>query len=292
MAIFKKRSQTSLELITTHLRPIFDELESERKKVVNLFHFTIFFWIIVVAVTFFALTKRLIIIDPALYRQLDHRMLFIPVAIVAISFLPYYARRKSYRRHFKTDVVSKVVRLFGESFSYQPDGALLESYFIQSQLINENFNRYKGEDYIAGKIDNIPLEFCELDIRNVTGSGKNRHEHIVFRGIFFCAQLAKNFKGRTFILPDKAEQSLGKFFGNFIQEHLMGKVAGRGELVKLENPIFEKLFVVYGDDQVEARYHLTPKVMENIVYFYNKYHFQMAISFKGNRLYTAIFLMI
>ena len=34
------------------------------------------------------------------------------------------------------------------------------------------------------------------------------------------------------------------------------------QLIKLEDPEFEKLFAVYGDDQIEARYILTPALMQ------------------------------
>ncbi len=41
-----------------------------------------------------------------------------------------------------------------------------------------------------------------------------------------------------------------------------------GELIKLENPEFEKIFSVYGSSQQEARYVLTPTMMEAIVNVY------------------------
>ena len=40
-----------------------------------------------------------------------------------------------------------------------------------------------------------------------------------------------------------------------------------GDLVKLEDPEFEKLFVVYSTDQIEARYILSPALMRRLVEF-------------------------
>ena len=70
------------------------------------------------------------------------------------------------------------------------------------------------------------------------------------------ADFNKNFNGHTVVLPDTAEKILGKF-GQSLQS-----MSSRGELVKLEDPEFEKEFCVYGDDQVEARYILSPALMK------------------------------
>ncbi len=58
------------------------------------------------------------------------------------------------------------------------------------------------------------------------------------------------------MLPDFAEKLLGKFGQKFQKSFTHGK------LVKLENPEFEKEFVVYSSGQQEARYILTPVMME------------------------------
>ena len=66
-------------------------------------------------------------------------------------------------------------------------------------------------------------------------------------------------------MPDVAQKMFG-FLGQTMQKwNLL-----RGELVKLEDPEFEKEFVVYGDDQVEARYILTTSMMERLLAFRRK----------------------
>ena len=56
----------------------------------------------------------------------------------------------------------------------------------------------------------------------------------------------------------------------------------------MENPEFEKLFVVYGTDQTEARYILTPTVMEAIISLKKTLHKKIHLSFIDNRVYFAI----
>ena len=85
------------------------------------------------------------------------------------------------------------------------------------------------------------------------------------------------------MLPDTAEKIFGKF-----GQSLQSVSFGRGELIRLEDPRFEKEFCVYGEDQVEARYILTPSLMERIMAFKNKWNKDVHLSFLDSRVYIAI----
>jgi len=59
-------------------------------------------------------------------------------------------------------------------------------------------------------------------------------------------------------------------------------------LVKLENPEFESFFQVYSTDQIEARYILTPKIMESLVKIKKQFKNDIYFSFSGTRIYMAL----
>ncbi|MGR9088622.1 MAG: DUF3137 domain-containing protein, partial [Gammaproteobacteria bacterium] len=104
----------------------------------------------------------------------------------------------------------------------------------------------------------------------------------IFKGIFFIADFNKHFHGRTYVVPDAG----GRFFG-------IGKLFekwsfDRGELVELENPEFEQLFTVYGTDQVEARYILSPSLMDRLVNFRRRANTRMHLSFVHSKLFLAL----
>ena len=61
-----------------------------------------------------------------------------------------------------------------------------------------------------------------------------------------------------------------------------------GELVKLEDPEFEKMFVVYGTNQIEARYILTPALMRKIIDFARKVDKKLCISFVDSKINIAV----
>jgi hypothetical protein len=56
----------------------------------------------------------------------------------------------------------------------------------------------------------------------------------------------------------------------------------------MEDPEFEKLFVVYGEDQVEARYILSTSLMRRIVEFRTRTQKEMRLSFSASKLHVAI----
>ena len=133
------------------------------------------------------------------------------------------------------------------------------------------------------------VEFSEVVARHKTtsGTGSKRQTHYttIFKGIFFVADFNKHFKTHTIVLPDTAEKLFGKF-GQSLQS--MNKT--RGELIKLEDPEFEKEFCVYGDDQVEARYILTPALVRSILEFKKKWNTKIYLSFVDSKVYIAISL--
>ena len=61
-----------------------------------------------------------------------------------------------------------------------------------------------------------------------------------------------------------------------------------GSSVKLENPEFEKLFSVYSHDQIEARYILTPKMMENLTALRMKKNTDMRLVFEDDHVAITI----
>jgi len=121
--------------------------------------------------------------------------------------------------------------------------------------------------------------------KTTTGTGSNRKEHYttIFKGVFFVADFNKHFKTHTLVLPDTAEKLLGK-----IGQSLQAMSGSRGELIKLEDPEFEKEFCVYGDDQIEARYILSPALMQRIVEFKRKWNTKVYLSFRDSKVYIAI----
>jgi len=102
----------------------------------------------------------------------------------------------------------------------------------------------------------------------------------VFKGIFFVAEFNKELSESTFVVPEKE-------YANLLRKEKT-EVEHFGQLVKLENPEFEKIFSVYGSSQQEARYVLTPTMMEAMVNVYKTCNLKMMFSFTGSKVYCGI----
>lgn len=210
-----------------------------------------------------------------------------PLAIIGIVILVRtFKNKKIYRNRFKDEVVREIVKAIDPTWEYNHDQCITSSEYRSSDLFRQSVDRYRGDDLISGKIDKTDFRCSELhtEYKTVTTDkdGKRKETwHTIFKGLFFHADFNKEIKGKTYIEPDNAERLFGKF-GQSLQ------MSSKGKLVKLENLEFEKIFAVFGTDQTEARYILTPTIMEALVNIYKKYKRKMHLSFIGSRVYVAI----
>jgi hypothetical protein len=120
------------------------------------------------------------------------------------------------------------------------------------------WDRSKYEDELTGKRGDAPFQFYEAHLeekRTTTDSkGRTRTTWVtIFKGQCLVVKFHKQFNGVT-----KVYRDAGAF--NFLK-----KFGVREPRVKLEDPVFEKQFEVYGSDQIEARFILTPDFMERLL---------------------------
>lgn len=104
-----------------------------------------------------------------------------------------------------------------------------------------------------------------------------------FLGMFVVMDFNKDLKGTTVILPDKIEGKIG-----YLAKIVQSLNFGRDELVNLEDPEFEKEFVVYSTDQIEARYILSTSFMERVTALKRKINRSIMLSFHKDKIYVAV----
>lgn len=213
-----------------------------------------------------------------------------PVPVIITAFAGLVAVgivSKSYRKEYKEKIITRIAGFADEGLEYNPDGFIPMDKFVRSRIFNLSCDKYSGEDHFRGRIGKTEIEFSEVTAkhRNSSGTGKNRSEDYttIFRGLFIIADFNKHFRTHTVVLPDTAEKLFGKF-----GQSLQAAAFGRGQLIRLEDPRFEKEFCVYGDDQVEARYILTPALMERILAYRQKWNTRLYLSFLDSRVYIGI----
>ena len=213
--------------------------------------------------------------------------------IVTIITLIYYIRtivtnKKKFVVRYKNEIISSIVQFIDESLIYNEEDYIQEKEFIASRLFYPIPDRYGGDDFVSGTIDKTHIAFSEIHAKYKTvttdNDGKTTEKWVpIFDGIFFKADFNKDFNGAYFVLPDMAEKMFGRT-GKIFQS----SKNRYGELVRLEDPEFEKQFVVYGSDQVEARYILSTALIRRLLNFQQRTGKKIYISFVKSSIYIAI----
>ena len=205
-----------------------------------------------------------------------------PLILAGVGiFFFYQYHAKHFRNSYKTQIIASLAQAQGLQYSHQ--ACISRSDYDRSKIFSKQPDRYWGDDLLTGTVDKTGIRFSELHTQYRSG-GKNKSYHTIFRGIFFIADFNKHFVGETFVLPDVSENVFGSGLGGFFQKLNMV----RPQLVKLEDVEFEKAFAIYGTDQVEARYILSPALMQRILNLKQKFNANVALSFIGSHVYIAI----
>jgi hypothetical protein len=205
----------------------------------------------------------------------------VPAAILSSLICNWIV--KGYRSQFKGDIIQKLVTFLHPELVYSAHEGITRETFTRSELFKHRIDRYRSEDQVHGTLGATRVGFSEVHAEYKTRSNKQNHWHTLFRGLFIVADFNKHFRGKTVILPDTAERFLGR-----LGQKLQSWNISRDQLVKLEDPEFEREFVVYGTDQIEARYILSTRLMERILQFKRKSAKRIHLSFVGSHVFIAV----
>jgi len=260
----------------TNLRNELSQLEIKRKKLLNLY-LQVGMGIVV------ALAIAAIIVFSSGFPNPVPLIIILILGGIVGHFITKGAA-KEYKESFKSAIIQQIVTFIDPDLHYDMSSYIGKELYMSSELFKTRPDRYKGDDFVRGRVGATELMFSEVHSQYRTKDSKGRSSyHTIFRGMFFIADFNKHFRGKTIILPDTAEKlfgGLGKMFQswNF----------SRDELIKMDDPEFEKLFVVYGTDQVEARYILSPALMQRISEFKKRTGKKIHLSFKNSCVFVAI----
>jgi len=258
-------------LYDSELAPILAEIQvalaAAKKKAWSLF--PILFLILFLVVMVFSSVWLLSII-----------IAFIGAAGIAIIY--YHLCRRKQTRLFKDIVLRKVLAVVTPEMRYDREKFIPKEQFQKSGIYRQTISRYSGEDGFFGKYEGVDLMFSEVhaEERRTSTDSKGRtttHYVTIFKGVFFIADFNKDFRTSTFVFPSVGWRWLKK----------LGAPSGT-RLITLESPEFEKMFAVYAQDAIEARYILTPNIMERMMAIQRRFPGDVAFAFHASAIYIAI----
>ncbi|MBW1841881.1 MAG: DUF3137 domain-containing protein, partial [Deltaproteobacteria bacterium] len=146
-----------------------------------------------------------------------------------------------FKSEFKHRIIERIVRFIDGNLLYDKDECIPESEFRKCRLFTTDFDRYEGDDLVSGKIGRTEFRFSDIHAYDETERDKGGTKRAtIFKGIFYVADFNKQFSSTTVVLPDTAERLFGRLGKKLQSWHIL-----RDKLVNLEDPEFEKHFVVY-----------------------------------------------
>jgi len=259
------------------LQEVLNTLEVDRKKIASTY--TICYVIFGIALLIIVIGLLVGLATMAILLSL------IPIVVGAVMYFQIDGDAKKYKLAFKNNVVAPALKKVNESLTFVPQSGLPEGEFISSELFTTEPDRYKTQDLITGTVEKTSFWFAEVHAEykteTQTKNGTRTEWHTIFKGIVFVADFNKNFEVSTVVRP----KSFGNTVGAWFSKNLFS--FGNSEIVQLENTDFDNQFVTYSRNQIEARYILTPAMMERILNLNSKSDETISLSFISSKMYIA-----
>lgn len=258
------------------LYPTLNELEQKRKHLL--------YRIFVVGTIFSLVLMFLYIVLSSLLFESHDFIVFAIFIYFAAGTLIYAFLIKDYTLEFKQNIMKPLIEAISKELSYNCEQHIQGYLFNRSDLFSKP-DRISGNDYVHGRVKGTKIEFSDIHAEVKHKDSKNKESwSTIFRGLFIVAEFNKNFITKTLILPDTAQTAFGTLIGGWLQSNNFA----RDELVKMDDNEFEREFVVYSKDQIEARYILSHSLMKKLLELRKKSKHPIYVSFVGNHIHIAI----
>lgn len=185
-----------------------------------------------------------------------------------------------YTKKLEKKFLPGLIKTLWPGSKYHPAEGLLKHEFEAGKIFLYEINDYASSNLIKAHDGKAQIQLSAVTAAyhpyGAKGSAK------IFQGLFLIADFNKNTSGRTYVLPDNAERLLGK-----PGQDLQSISKSHGKLVKLEDTEFEKYFAAYSTNQVEARYILSPSLMQNLLTFRQQIKQDVFASFIDGKMYLG-----
>ena len=177
-----------------------------------------------------------------------------------LAIFIYRTIKKDFERKIKALIMHIICKCIGD-LKWSCNGYNQSTMFSTAELI-DSYDHVEYDDIFSGKFKDVNYEIIESKF--TMGSGKSKST--IFDGVIIKLDMNKTFNGRTVIRPNTLLHSSP----SSILKH-----------TELEDINFEKKFDVFTDDEVEARYLITPSFMERLN--------EMKVAFKADKVSCAFY---
>lgn len=164
------------------------------------------------------------------------------IMLIILGFSMYSIIKKDFEGKIKKKIMGTVASCFGDiRWSSYYDNSKV---FVDAGVVPA-FTSFEFDDVFRGSYKGVSIDVVEPEY--IRGSGK--HRTVVFNGVVIMMSMNKNFTSHTVVMEDTIMHT---------------KPLPYLRHTELEDVEFEKKYDVFTDDEVDARYILTPVFMEKL----------------------------
>lgn len=273
-----------LAYFDTELRPDLRKVENKRRRLV----FFIFFigFLALAAIAGLVFLKMEIKEDKELNELISWGWIVFGWLIsLVFAFVGIYqvSRNRGFYYDFKNLVIDRIIQFIDASFVYKAHKKIPVNRFVESYLFQHMpTKKYDGDDYVRGTLENgIKVEFSEVVARyrpmKGEASKKDKTPKILFKGLFFIAEMDRKFESVTMIVP--AGRNLER--AHFAKQLPVKKVT-------VDHPKFNQTFSLFSDSSEDRNRFITPELLTELAQFKENTGHDIQVSFVGRRVFVGI----
>jgi hypothetical protein len=193
----------------------------------------------------------------------------VPLVVLALNQISAFPKKA------KQALVAPLAEALG--FRYWADRGFSEEEILASGIFHSP-DHYHAEDLVEGEVNGIPFTSSHITlyrkVEEVYEDRKRSYYQVFFSGVLYRFRLPFAVEKEVRFAPP------GSGRGAYTNKRL--------ERVVLESPEFNRFFEVFGEDQVEARKLLTPRVQEALVELVRHLRTAIGGAVRGRDLWLAV----
>ena len=193
----------------------------------------------------------------------------------------FYVNLKSYKEMYKELVVKKAAEGMFDNFQYSPKVGFDREEIRETGIMNMG-NRYNSEDMVDGSYKGVTFRRADMYIAEHHQSGKNSYTIVFLRGTWLSFTYNKRFLTDVQIMSNDFHHGNKKTSRFFVSEE------DRRHKFETEDMTFNRLFTCTCQNDAEAFYLLTPRVMQMLQLLKSEFGCPYMVGFVNNRLHFAI----
>lgn len=207
-----------------------------------------------------------------------HPALFV---LVFVAYIPFGIKNEKIKNEYKNVFMRSLLPIAVQNIltDVRVDVTSgIPSYVVGQTHSMSTGDRYHSSNYVSGKYKDIKVTMSDLHIQNEHEDSEGHTSYVtIFKGQWMIFDFNKKFKANVQVWEKKIFGGISRRWG------------GKLKKVELEDINFNKQFKVFTENELDAFYIITPKLMERIKAVEAAINGTLMMVFFNNQLHVAVY---